>query len=39
MLLGEFHNGEFHGYGLLVEENGGQYEGGWSHNKREGEPL
>ena len=34
--IGQFHNGEFHGYGLLVGEDGSQYEGGWSHNRREG---
>lgn len=37
VLIGQFHHGEFHGYGLLNNElDGSQYEGEWSYNKRQG---
>ena len=29
--------GELHGHGLFISKDGSQYEGGWMHNKREGE--
>ena len=38
-MTGQFHNGEFHGYGLWISIDGSQYEGEWVNNRREGTRL